>query len=225
MTAMTETASLLEFYGNPDPRCPCALVLDTSGSMRGPRIDALNQALVQFRDDLMADPLALRRVEVAAVTFNTEVILVQDFVTPDRMVAGPLRAKGETQMAPALHQALDLLERRTALYRQAGTPGYTPWVFLVTDGRPHKGFCAEMRRAAARIAEAESRRRLAFFAVGVQEADMDLLGKLAVRQAVKLQGLRFREMFLWLSQSLRSVSQSRVGERVPLVPPGWAETP
>ena len=37
---------------NPDPRCACVLVLDTSGSMHGERIAELNAGLVAFRDAL-----------------------------------------------------------------------------------------------------------------------------------------------------------------------------
>ena len=35
---------------NPDPRCACILILDTSGSMHGEKINQLNQGLVAFRD-------------------------------------------------------------------------------------------------------------------------------------------------------------------------------
>lgn len=217
---------LAEFYANPDPRCPCVLVLDTSRSMHGPRIDELNRALTTFRDDLLGDSLAAQRVEVAVITFSTEVVLAQDFVTPDGLMVEPLQARGQTQMAPALHQAIDLVEQRRALYKQAALPCYTPWVFLITDGRPHAGFCPEMRRAAERIAEGEKRRALAFYAVGVEDADLSMLAQVGVRPPVKLQGVKFNEMFLWLSQSLRTVSRSRLDERAPLAPlTGWAEAP
>ena len=39
-TAMTEQIPFgaIEFAANPEPRCPCLLVLDTSASMAGPRL-------------------------------------------------------------------------------------------------------------------------------------------------------------------------------------------
>ena len=40
---------------NPEPRCPCLLLLDTSGSMHGAPIRELNGGLVTFRDELVAD--------------------------------------------------------------------------------------------------------------------------------------------------------------------------
>src|SRR5690242_18236634 len=63
MTTMTPLEEAVEFAENPEPRCPCVLLLDTSGSMHGAAIAALNQGLQTFRDDLAKDPLASRRVE------------------------------------------------------------------------------------------------------------------------------------------------------------------
>ena len=37
-----------EFADNPEPRCACLLLLDTSGSMRGNAIDELNADLDRF---------------------------------------------------------------------------------------------------------------------------------------------------------------------------------
>jgi hypothetical protein len=85
--AMPEILKLneaVEFAENPAPRCPCVLLLDTSGSMQGSPIDALNQGLLTFKDDLIKDPLASRRVEVAVVTFDSAVKVIQDFVTADK---------------------------------------------------------------------------------------------------------------------------------------------
>ena len=57
-----------EFVDNPEPRCPCLLLLDVSGSMRGAPIRELNQGLIQFKDELYADSLAANRVEVGLPT-------------------------------------------------------------------------------------------------------------------------------------------------------------
>jgi uncharacterized protein YegL len=67
----------------------------------------------------------------------------------------------------------------------------------------------------------------AFFAVGVQGADMNTLNQIAPRGAQKLAGLRFRDLFAWLSSSLKGVSHSQShspgggGAVVPIPPPGW----
>ncbi len=59
-----------EFIDNPEQRCPCLLLLDTSGSMSGQPISELNQGLLAFRDDLSQDALAAKRVEIALITFG-----------------------------------------------------------------------------------------------------------------------------------------------------------
>src|SRR3954447_4335055 len=82
---------------NPEPRCPCVLLLDVSGSMAEvvanagkdtgqtvqqdgktyrvlsggtTKIDLVNEGLRSYKADLMADALAAQRVEVSVITFG-----------------------------------------------------------------------------------------------------------------------------------------------------------
>jgi len=56
----------------------------------------------------------------------------------------------------------------------------------------------------------------------VQKANMDVLAKLSTRAPLKMDGLRFRDLFTWLSRSLQKVSQSQLGTDVALPSPsGW----
>ena len=48
------TFATSDFASNPEPRCPCILLLDVSGSMNGRPINELNAGLVTFRDELLA---------------------------------------------------------------------------------------------------------------------------------------------------------------------------
>ena len=54
-----------------NPVAPSVLLLDTSGAMKADKINALNEGLKGFKDDLAKDTLAARRVEVAIVTFDS----------------------------------------------------------------------------------------------------------------------------------------------------------
>ena len=209
-----------DLVSNPEPRCPCLLLLDTSGSMAGAPIAELNAGLQALKVDLQADELAMQRVELAVITFGP-VETYADFHTPDGFHPPQLHASGDTPMGAAITRGLDLLEGRKSIYKQAGVSYFKPWVFLITDGGPTDNWHA----AAARVRAGEQRKAFAFFAVGVSGADMATLARICTpeRPPLRLQGLQFRELFQWLSNSLGGVAKSRPGETVALpAPTGWA---
>jgi len=206
------------FADNPEPRCPCVLLLDVSGSMSGQPIAELNSGLVTFKDELAADSLAMKRVEVAIVTFGPTKVETP-FTSASTFYPPELRSQGDTPMGNAILQALDLVRDRKNDYRANGISYYRPWVFLITDGGPTDAWQA----AADAVREGESSKAFAFFAIGVKDANMDILKQISVREPLSLEGLKFRELFSWLSSSLRSVSRSTPGTDVALESPkGWA---
>ncbi len=211
----------VEFAENPEPRCPCVLLLDTSASMTGSPIQALNDGLETFRDNLITDDLAKKRVEVAIISFDNQVKVVQEFITADQFENPVLTAQGQTYMGTAINKALDMIAVRKLEYRNNGITYYRPWVFLITDGEPQGESEKVVKEAANRIEQEENNKHVAFFAVGVEGANMDRLGEIVQRTPLKLRGLDFREMFIWLSASMQQVSHSKVDEQVALPPPGW----
>lgn len=209
---------LPEFVQNPENRCPVILLLDTSGSMIGDAIGALNQGVQLFKDNILADAKAALSVEVALVTFGP-VKLVQDFTTIDQFIPPTLVADGVTPMGEAIEYALDLLETRKQIYHTNGIQYYRPWIFLITDGAPTDPWEA----AAERIRQGEADRKFCFFSVAVEGADLKTLSQIAPveRPPVLLHGLDFQSLFVWLSKSMKRVSSGRVGEAVALPPVGW----
>ena len=214
---------VVEFAENPEPRCPCVLLLDTSGSMQGERIEALNQGLLSLKDELVKNSLAARRVEIAVITFDSSVNVVQDFVTADQFNPPIRTAQGLTIMGSAIHRALDIIQERKSQYRTNGSAYYRPWVFMITDGEPQGELDHVVEQAAQRLQADETDKRVAFFSVGVDNANMSRLSQIAVRSPLKLKGLNFIEMFVWLSASMSAVSHSQVDvdEQVALPPIGW----
>ncbi len=210
-----------EFAENPEPRCPCVLLLDTSGSMQGNSIDELNRGLQAFREELFSDSLSMKRVEIAVITFGP-VRVIQEFTTVDNLRPMQLEAAGDTPLGAAVGRGLTLLKQRKEVLRTNGIKLFRPWIFLLTDGAPTDNW----QHLPPIIRAGEENKSFSFFALGVKDADFNVLKQIALREPMRLDGVRFKEFFLWLSASLKNVSRSNPGDKVSIPdykPYGWAD--
>lgn len=243
-----------DLVNNPTPRVPICLCLDTSGSMGAvvgdyvetgetvfedgkewivvtggtSRIDELRKGVEQFYEAIREDEMAVYSAEICVVTFNNKASCIIDFANIDRQDEIPqLMAQGDTAMGEGINLALDYLDRRKQEYQDKGVDYYQPWLVLMTDGEPN-GNPNELERAIKRTNDLVNGKKLTVFPIGIgDEADMNVLNRISPkRPALKLQGLRFKEFFAWLSQSVSKVSQSIPGESIKLDVEGikgWAE--
>ena len=206
------------FLDNAERRCPVLFLLDGSFSMKGRRIAELNAGLEEFRQAILDDPLASKRVDPAIVTFGP-VRVVRHFGSLGPLKFPMLEAAGDTPMGEAIVTAFQLLATRVALMRRSAISYYRPWIVLVTDGGPTD----EIVEAIRLVYDAEANGSCNFFAVGVTEADMGVLSRLSPRPPVSLKDADIRVFFRWISASMKAVSASRPGEKVALPAPTWAE--
>lgn len=211
-------------FENPDQRLACILVLDTSGSMMGEKIDALNRGLADFKQALLDDPsgFAPSRVEVAVLAFDNRIQLLHDFSLPGDFEPPVLTAQGQTYLGTAVLDALQHLETRKEAYKAGGLPYNRPWLFLITDGVPQGESPDKIQEAGAALRKAEADKRVIAWTVGVgEEVDYNLMEETFGKKPAKMKGVNFSEMFKWLSASTSRASGSSAGEKVDIAPPEW----
>jgi uncharacterized protein YegL len=165
--------------------------------------------LREFKEQSMLDELAKKRIDAALVTFSAEARLIQDFAPLPDMTTPTLEANGETAMGAGLNLAMDLLDRRKALYKEVGTPYFRPWIFMITDGAPTDDYLT----AATRLKELEQRKKLMCWAIGVPGYSPAALKQITDR-VIELNDVNFVSMFEWLSNSMVAVSHSKPGENI-----------
>ncbi|MGC2236545.1 MAG: VWA domain-containing protein [Pyrinomonadaceae bacterium] len=209
-------------FENVEPRCPCILLLDTSYSMNGQPIAELSAAIKQFKEDLMEDTLARKRVEVAVVTFGGSVQVVSEFQTAEDFQPPTLSVRGDTPMGEAIEKTIEILTIRKAQIRSQGVQLYRPWIVLITDGAPTDSW----QTAAQLVRKGEASKRFILFPIGVSGYNKQILAEISVLEPVRLIDYsKFRQLFKWLSSSLASVSNSQPGDAIhpvnPTMPGGW----
>lgn len=192
---------------NPDPRVACVVLADVSGSMMGEPIAALERGFASFTHYLNNEALASKRVEVAVVTVGTKATVLVPMQEARTLQPARFTASGRTNMAAGIHLALDIIEDRKATYKMAGVQYYRPWILLLTDGQADP---AGFDEAVARLNAVEAARGVTIFAVGAgPHVDWQQLSRLSLqRSPAPLDGLKYEELFEWLSASLSNVSNS-----------------
>jgi len=209
---------------NSDERAPLVLVLDCSGSMlEDDKIALLNEGLKTLAAELKNDPIAARCGRVLVISFggdnNVEIVGewtdAMDF-TPPTLMAG-----GLTPLGAAMRCALDEIESQKSQMRSAGVSYKRPIVMLLSDGAPTD----EWQQVAAECKNAEASHKVNVMPIGIgAEPNKAILAAFSNKGALNLSGLKFKELFIWLSRSIRAVSRAPAGGTVQLNPvDSWAQ--
>jgi uncharacterized protein YegL len=228
---MTDTKSdystqtqLVDYSANPNQRTPCVLVLDASYSMstKTPSgvtaIDALNKGIKALEHALKNDEAALTRVQLAIVvvggpTNNAEILM--DWTDVNNFVAFPLAAGGMTPLGKGIQLGLDLVEEGKQNLRAQGISYTRPWLLVMSDGAPTDE-ASVWNSAAQECLQAEADKKVEVFCIGVEGADLNKFSGLSTKPPLMLEGVKFEELFQWLSESLSAASRSRPGDTLQL---------
>lgn len=193
-------------------RTPTVLILDTSNSMTGSRIDQLNDGLEYFDREISEHDHAEARVDLAIVTFGNGVTVEQEFTTFEGWDPPKLDAGGLTPMGEAIEKAVKLDEERKKEYRKNGISYNRPLIWLLTDGEPTDMDEGDQtwNRVQDMLEHGINENHFLFFAMGIgDEADMDTLNELVSmtdRDAEALEEGMFMDLFQTVSNSLQKQS-------------------
>ena len=210
----------IQLSDNTNQRLPCVLVLDGSASMEGNAINELNNGLKILENELKNDDTAAQRVQLLVIRLGDsgKVEILVDWTDAIDFTAPSIRANGNTPLGGAMDLALDKIEEQKENYKNNNIPYNRPWIFLITDGAPND---PNWEIKADRCVDAENSNKVIIFPIGTKDADFDILRKFSTRPPVMLDGLKFKELFMWLSKSASSASRTEQDAEVQLPQVDW----
>lgn len=195
------------------------LCIDTSGSMRGEPIEAVNTGLRSLMGSLRGNPYALDSVHISITTFDSAVkeVLPMTAIADVQLPEIACPESGATMLGAALEKICEEVARdlRRSTREQKGD--WKPMLVILTDGKPTDtlayseviphvhacGFAKVIACAAGPKADASQLRRLTEHVVSLDT--MDATG--------------FSSFFEWVSATFSQDSQSRGATTAVELPP------
>jgi uncharacterized protein YegL len=159
---------------------PIYFVADESHSMRGAPIAAVNQGLLDLRDEVARHPLIGKKVQFAIITFadTAETRLSLSELSED-LILPTLTPRGRgTSYASALEALRQMIPSDVALLKAHGYQVHRPSVFFLTDGQPTEKD-ERWQTALEQLKDPAFKERPNLLAFGVGEAEPAVIEQLA----------------------------------------------
>jgi uncharacterized protein YegL len=159
---------------------PMYFVGDESHSMAGAPIEAVNQGLLDLRDEVAKHPLIGKKVRFGIVTFaDTAQTRLELSELSEELILPSLAPRGRgTSYASAFEALRNTIPADVALLKSSGYQVHRPSVFFLSDGLPTD----REERWRARLEELKDpafRERPNILAFGVGDADPKVIQQLA----------------------------------------------
>lgn len=114
-------------------RLPVYLLIDTSYSMEGEALQAVQNGLDSLVTALRQDPQALETAYLSIIEFNSDARQLEELKELEEFEVPTLRVNGMTSMGKALEVLVESVEREVL---NSKSKDWRPLAFLFTDGMP-----------------------------------------------------------------------------------------
>ena len=119
-------------------RLPVYLLIDSSGSMRGEPIHAVNVGISSMLEALRQDPYALESVYLSLITFDNKIteILPLTALEDTQIAEIELPKSGATHLGEALEFLTTKVSEDVIISSETVKGDFRPMLFIMTDGSP-----------------------------------------------------------------------------------------
>ncbi|HEY1045862.1 MAG TPA: VWA domain-containing protein [Bacteroidia bacterium] len=119
-------------------RLPVYFLLDTSGSMNGEPIQALNNALSGMISELRSDPQAIETLWISIITFDREIKEIYPLTDLASFSLQEITCppSGPTNTGKALEVLHEKVQQNVRKGNENQKGDWKPLLFLITDGKP-----------------------------------------------------------------------------------------
>jgi uncharacterized protein YegL len=201
-------------------RLPVYFLLDTSGSMHGEPIQALNNALTGMINTLRTDAQALDSLWISIITFDREVnelvplTELASFQLPEIMCP----QSGPTHTGKALEMLCQKVPKDVVKGNENQKGDWKPLLFLFTDGKP-----SDLQLYREMLPKIKSLNFGAIVCCAAGHLADDSLLKEMTNDVVHLDtadSATLKQFFKWVSETIEQGNKSQgTGESVALPPP------